>query len=106
MTFNLTEDFKSVEELCRGPEAIVDQVRRTDRPVVITAQGKPEVVMLKAAEYERLVHTLNLARLLAEGEASIRAGKTRPAEEFFEELLSEERRADKVPRRNRSRRRA
>jgi prevent-host-death family protein len=98
MSISLTEDFKTAGELSQAPDAVLAQVQRTGRPVVVTADGKPAVVMLPAAEYERLVHTLNLARLLMEGEASIREGKTRPMEEVFRDLLKEKPRAKKVSR--------
>ncbi|HXG12313.1 MAG TPA: type II toxin-antitoxin system prevent-host-death family antitoxin [Gemmataceae bacterium] len=104
MTISLTEDFKTAAELASETEVILEQVRQSGRPVVVTQGGKPAAVLLDIARYEWMVHLLNLGRLLAEGEASIRAGKTRPAEEVFKELLGEERRANKVPRRNRSRR--
>jgi len=99
VTISLTEDFKTLAELKKQPEEVLRQVHKTGRPVVITVDGKPDVVILDAATCERKLRAANLARLLAEGEAAIRAGGTRPAEEVFEELL----RADKeVPRGGRS----
>lgn len=106
MSFHLTEDFKTLEELKTTPEAIVAQLRSTGRPIVVTMEGKPAAVMLDVNVFERLIHTLNLGRLLAEAEVDVRAGRTRPIEEFFKELLSEEPHAEKVSRGNRSRRRA
>ena len=93
MSLILTEDYKTVEELRAAPDAILQQVEQSGRPVVLTDQGKPAVVLLAANHYEQLIHTLNLTRMLAEGERDIRAGRTRPAEEFFDELLEENRRA-------------
>jgi prevent-host-death family protein len=88
MAISLTQDFKTVEELRDSPEAILRQVENTGRPVVITVAGKPAAVMLSPDQYEWMVHVLNLSRLLNQAEGSIRAGKVRPAHEFFEELLS------------------
>ncbi len=87
VSISLTEDFKTLAELKKRPEEVLQQVHDTGRPVVITVDGKPNVVILDAATYERRLKAVNLARLLAEGEASIQAGGTRPAEEVFEELL-------------------
>ncbi len=94
MTISLAEDVKTVDDLKKRPEAILRQIHETGRPVVITVDGKPDVVILDAATYELKLQAANLARLLAEGEASVRAGRTRPAEEVFEELL---RGQEKVP---------
>lgn len=106
MTFRLTEDFKTIEELREAPDAIVRRVRDSGNPAVITVRGKPAVVMMTASQYEDLVHHLELASALLKGESDIRAGRTRPAEEFFAELLNEKPRAKKVSRRNHAGRRS
>jgi prevent-host-death family protein len=102
MTISLTEDFKTVDELRQDPEAILTQVRNTGRPVVITHDGKPGAVMLPVEAFERLIHTVNLARLLAEGQEDLRAGRTQPLEEWMKEFE----RANKLPGRNRRQRQA
>jgi prevent-host-death family protein len=97
----MAEDIKTAEDLQTEPRGLLEQVQRTGRPVVIAETGKPAVVMLTAERYEWLVHLVNLARLLNEGEADIRAGRVRPLEEFIRELEDE----GKLPRRNRRARR-
>jgi prevent-host-death family protein len=101
MAISLTEDFKTIEELREDPDAVLKQARKTGRPVVVTARGKPDVVILDAAVYESRLKAVNMARLIAEAEASARAQGTRPVEEFMDELYHEK----KLPRRNRARRR-
>jgi prevent-host-death family protein len=96
MTFSLKEDFKTVEELREAPQAILRQVQKTEHPVVVTMKGKPAAVILGVDQYEWMVHLINFASLIAEGEEDIRAGRTRPAEDFFKELLGKNRRAKKV----------
>lgn len=86
MSISIAEDVKTVEDLERSPRALVEQARATGRPLVIAEAGKPSVVLVDAGEFERIVKALNLARLLAEGEADIRAGRVRPVEEFIAEL--------------------
>ena len=94
MAISLTEDFKTVEELCADADAVLAQVHRTGRPVVITVEGKPDVVIIDAAVYETRLKTVNFAKMVAEAEAEVRAGLARPAEE----VLKEPRRAKKVSR--------
>ena len=98
MPISLTEDFKTAAELQSRTQEILQQIQRTGRPVVVTMQGKPAVVMMDAMAYEQHLHNMKLARLLAEGEADVRAGKTRPASEFFKELRSRTRRGKRVSR--------
>jgi prevent-host-death family protein len=102
MNFSLTDDFKTADELASRTQEILEQVRSTGQPVAITMEGKPAVVLLEASRYEWMLHIHNLSRLLAQAEAEVRAGKAGPAEEFFEELLSEQKRAKKVSGRDRS----
>jgi prevent-host-death family protein len=86
MTISLTEDFKTLAELKKDLGQVLDQVHRTGRPVVVTRGGKPDLVILDAATYEERLKTVHLGRLLAEAQADVGAGRTRPAEEFFEAL--------------------
>lgn len=88
MNISLIEDVKTMSELEDHPARIVDQIHETGRPIVITRNGKPDLVILDAASYERELKTANLVELLAEGEADIKAGRTQPIEEFFKDLCS------------------
>lgn len=92
MTISLTEDVKTMTELKNEPEKLVEQVHQTGRPIVVTKNGKPDIVVMDAAAYERQLKSANLAQLLAEGEADIKTGRTQPYEEFIKEF----RRAKKV----------
>jgi prevent-host-death family protein len=84
-----TEDIRTIAELQAEPLALLKQVRKTGRPVIITRNGKADVVIMDAASFEDRLKLVNLARLLAEGEADIAAGRTTPAREFFDELRRE-----------------
>lgn len=102
MSISLAEDIKTVEDLENAPRALLEQVQRTGRPVVIAETGKPAVVMLTAERYERLVHLVNLARVLNQADEDVRAGRVRPLEEFMQELADE----GKLPSRTRRTRRS
>lgn len=105
MSISLVEDFKTLEELRQDPESILEQVRNTGRPISITLDGKPAVVLLEVKTFERLLRTLNLARLVGPSEEDVLAGRTRPIDEFMSEFF----RANKISsahRRGSSRRRS
>jgi prevent-host-death family protein len=86
MNVSITEDIKSVSELKRKTHEIFEQLHRTGRPIVVTVNGKPDVVLLDAEVFEKKLKALNLGVLLAEAEADIKKGQTRPAREFLKEL--------------------
>lgn len=97
-----SQDVKTVEDLETAPRALLDQVHRTRRPVVIAESGKPTVVMLEATQFERMVQAINMARLLAKSEEDVREGRVRPLEDFIQEMEREH----EVPSQNRQKRRA
>ena len=97
MIISLSEDIKTMTEFEKHPERIAKQIHDTGRPVVIMKDGKADLVILDVASYEHQLRVKNLAELLAEGEADIKAGRTRPIEEFFEEMSVAKK---KVSRRN------
>jgi len=86
MPLSLTEDVKTVTELKKNLRAVFQQIHRTGRPVVVTVNGKPDVVMLDASAFERTLRALNLATLLEPAEADIRRGRTRPLRDVLREF--------------------
>jgi prevent-host-death family protein len=93
MPLSLTEDVKTVSEVKKNLRAVLEQVRDSGRPVVVTVNGKPDAVLIDVETYERKLKALNLVSLLAEGERDIRRGRTRTASAFLKEL----KRAKKIP---------
>jgi prevent-host-death family protein len=92
---------KSLEDLKAQPRKILSQIRRSDMPVLITRNGKPDFVIQKASAYDE-EYIKQLQRLLDEAEESYRAGRVRPLEEFLKELE----RGEKISSHSRRRRRA
>ncbi len=88
MPLSLTEDV-----LKKSLRAVLEQIRKTGRPVVVTVNGKPDAVLIDVETYERKLKALNLVGLLAEAEEDIRRGRTRSASAFLREF----KRAKKVP---------
>ncbi len=84
----------TVSELKKCLRAVLDQIRETGRPVVVTVDGKPHAVLVNVETYERKLRSSSLVALLAEGEEDIRHGRTRSASTF----LTDSKRARKVPR--------
>ena len=48
MGLSLTEDIKSVSEFKKQIRQVFTQLHRTGRPVVITVNGRPDIVLLDA----------------------------------------------------------
>jgi len=86
MSLDASSDSKSVSDLATHTNEIIEQVLATGRPVIVSSEGRGDVVIVDAAVFDRCLKAANLATLLAEGEADIRAGRTRPIEDFLSEL--------------------
>ncbi len=86
MAVSITEDIKSASELKKQMREVFDHLHKTGRPVIVTVNGRPDVVLLDAAVFENKLKALNLSQLLAEAEADIRFGRTQSARAFLKSL--------------------
>ena len=82
----LIDDIRSVTELKRKTREILNQVRETGRPVVLTVNGKADAVLMDARTFEKHLSASNAARLLAPAEDDARAGRTRSMRSFLREF--------------------
>jgi prevent-host-death family protein len=86
MSLSPSEDIRSVTDLKRNTKAILSQVHRTKRPVVLTVNGKADAVLMDTKTYEKHLKASNMARLLARAEEDVAAGRTRPIRRFLKEF--------------------
>lgn len=76
---------------------VLRHLKEMHRPVELTVDGKVELVVMDAEEYQRLQNLAGAAEfddagldeVLAEAEEDIRMGRVRPAREVFEEIRRE-----------------
>jgi len=86
MALSLKEDIHPVSELKKNTRSILEQVRRTGRPVILTVNGKANSVIIDVESYEKQVKASNLAQLLLEAERDIAENRVRPADNFLKEF--------------------
>jgi len=86
MTLNIIDDIRSITELKRDTNSILNQIHETKRPVVLTVNGKAEAVLLDAAEYEKMSNALNLLKLILPAEKNIKEKNYKEAGDFFKEF--------------------
>jgi len=65
---------------------LLRSVGESRRPVVITQSGEPKGVLMDFATYQELRQATLLLRLLVQGEADARGGRTVPQARVFSEL--------------------
>jgi prevent-host-death family protein len=93
MIISILEDIKTVSELKKQTNTIFQQLHKTGRPIIVTVNGKPDVVLIDVEVFERKLKALNLSVLLNEAEDDVRQGRVRPAREFIREFSH----AKKIP---------
>lgn len=58
-------------QLAEDMEAVLDGLRTSDQPLIITEEGRPSAVMLSVAAYERAERERQILLLLARSEREI-----------------------------------
>ena len=95
----LSLPFVGSHELRKDLTRLLDNVKKTNEPVVITSQGKPTAILTSIENYNQLqemIDELQLAikeltdkayiKTLIEEKKKIRSGKGIPAEELYKEI--------------------
>jgi prevent-host-death family protein len=81
------EDVPASDFLTRA-ENLVDRVRSTRRPIVVTQEGRGTAVLVDIESYRSLLDEVELLRDLHRGLADIEAGRVVPHEEARARLLA------------------
>lgn len=85
-------DIVPVTDLRQDAAAVLERVRRSPQPVVITQRGRAAAVMVSPESYERSEQERQILRLLALGEREIAKGKGHDLDSVLadaDELLAE-----------------
>jgi prevent-host-death family protein len=86
---DITKDIQPLTTFRNNSVKFMKRLKKTRRPIILTVNGKPEAVVQSAAEYQRLLDIAASADVnegIRQGLEDIREGRTRPADEVFEEM--------------------
>ena len=86
---NLNRDIHSLTDFKRNTNDFVKQMKETKSPVVLTVNGKAELVVQDAESYQALLETVERAEAIEGVRRALeqmKRGEGRPAEEVFAEL--------------------
>jgi prevent-host-death family protein len=84
---DLTRDIHSLTEFKKNSSEFINQLKQTGEPVVLTINGKAELVVQDAASYQRLREAVEESRTLEsirQGIADMNAGRTISLDELKE----------------------
>jgi PHD/YefM family antitoxin component YafN of YafNO toxin-antitoxin module len=86
---NITRDIQSLTEFKLHTPEFVQQLKSTGEPLVLTINGKAELVVQDAASYQKLLDLAEQARVIEgirQGLEDVRAGRTQPVAEAFADI--------------------
>jgi prevent-host-death family protein len=89
------EDILTVEGATTQLSRVLDKVRSTGHPVVITQNGKPAGVVVTLADYEAMVGCQRVREAVERGLGDVEAGRTlsdRESDAELDEVLGKTRR--------------
>jgi prevent-host-death family protein len=83
---DLANDIRSLSDFKRKTSELIDRLKKTGHPLVLTINGRAEVVVQDAEAYQELLDRVETIDALQRGFADVKAGRTRPARHVFERL--------------------
>lgn len=89
---NLSQDIQSLTDFKRNTPEFLRHLKQTGNPVVLTINGKAELVVQDAASYQRLfdlAERLETIQAVKEGLVSAERGEGRPIDDVFDALEKE-----------------
>ena len=92
---NLSQDIHPLTDFKRNTPEFLRRLKETGNPVVLTINGKAELVVQDAASYQRLFDLagrLETIQAVKEGLASANRGEGTPTDDVFDALEKELRR--------------
>jgi prevent-host-death family protein len=69
---DLVEDIKPISYVKSNTAEIIKQVGEKNNPVVITQNGEPKAVLMNVKQYQNIIDSINLLKILAIGENDIK----------------------------------
>lgn len=86
---DLTRDIDSLTHFKRNTTEVIEQLKASGEPMVLTVNGKAEIVVQDAESYQRMLDIIDRAEAIIgikKGLESMARGEGIPAEEAFEQL--------------------
>ncbi len=91
---DIANDIRSLSDFKRNTSELLERLKATGNPLILTINGKAEVVVQDAEAYQELLDRVETFESLQRGLADVKAGRVKPARKVFNRL----RRKHGVPR--------
>jgi prevent-host-death family protein len=82
----LSENIKPISYLKANAAEVIENLKVTHQPMVITQNGEAAMVIQSVADYEQTLETLALLKILAQSQQAVSNGKMVTSAEAFSQL--------------------
>ncbi|MGJ0489730.1 type II toxin-antitoxin system Phd/YefM family antitoxin [Methylobacter sp.] len=82
----LSENIKPISYLKADAAEVIENLKATHQPIIITQNGEAAMVIQSVADYEQTLETLALLKILAQSQQAVSNGKTVTSAEAFSQL--------------------
>ena len=82
---DIKQDIQSLTEFKRNTPEYMEQLKLTGRPLILTVNGKAEVVVQDVESYQEMLEAVEEAKTLR-ALTKTKSGRGRPAQEVLEEI--------------------
>src|SRR5438876_12446417 len=92
MHMKLTRDIHSLSTFKRDTAKLMRQMKKTKEPVILTVNGKAELVVQDAESYQKLMEAkerIEAIEGIKRGLESMKRNAGKPADKFFREFFEE-----------------
>src|SRR5580698_1979014 len=93
---NLSKDIRSLSDFKRKTSELVERMKESGKPMVLTVNGKAKLVVQDAASYQKLLEALDHAQAVQgtrRGLEDVEHGRRQPASQAFADI----RRKHRIP---------
>lgn len=85
---NLAEDIKSISYIKSHTAEVMKRVGETNSPMIITQNGEAKAVLMDVKQYQSIVDTINLLKILSVGESDLKSKRVYTHEELQKRIKS------------------
>lgn len=82
----LKHSIRSLNDLTANPKKVISHLRRSSKPVLLTKNGKPQVILLDVQKLPKKKSLSELERLVEEAEADVAAGRIEDCDQYVKRL--------------------
>jgi prevent-host-death family protein len=83
---DIANDIRSLSDFKRRTSELLEHLKSTGNPLVLTINGKAEVVVQDAAAYQALLDRIDTIEGIQRGLADVKARRTTPARQVFKRM--------------------